>query len=446
MVTSVSELIKCYEDGTLTPRDAIEECLNAIEALDPAVGAWQAVYEEEARAAADLASIAIVEGTPKGPFHGVPFALKDIVDVEGKITTAGCYEWKDRQSPATASIAQRLLDAGGILVGKTKTVEFAMGGWGTNQRLGTPHNPWDEKIARTPGGSSSGSGTAVASGMVQCAIGTDTGGSVRLPAAFCGIVGLKTTEGMLPTDGIVPLSHTLDTPGPMARSVADVAVMYDAMSSKPSGTDLTAGIGGLRIGCLPDTERQGIDADQLQAYDEALNLLEELGAVIATFEAPKPFEEMKVATFVIVTAEGYFHHGHIMDDPKAEVDENVRARFVPGAGISSAEYVGAVLQRENDRDNFLDALQDFDALVTPTTPMLPLPLDEADEESTPARFTRAINYLGMCASSVPSGVSSDGLPTSVQIACRGGSESLCLQISASYETSRGALPNPPLFA
>tara|TARA_B100001245_G_scaffold108126_1_gene78936 strand:- start:1738 stop:3078 length:1341 start_codon:yes stop_codon:yes gene_type:complete len=446
MLLSISELTQHYADGTLTPNDVLDQCLDAIETLDPVIGAWQAVYSEEARAAAQAATDAIADGAQKGPFHGIPFALKDIVDVQGKITAAGCAEWTERQSPGTASIAQRLINAGGILVGKTKTVEFAMGGWGTNQRMGTPHNPWDADTARTPGGSSSGSGAAVASGMVSCAIGTDTGGSVRLPAAFCGIVGLKTTEQLLPTDGIVPLSHTLDTPGPMARSVADAAVMYEAMSLERLELDLSAGIRGLRIGCLPDNERYGIDVAQLEAYDRALNVLEELGAQVDPFDPPKPFEEMKVATFVIVTAEGYFHHRDIMDNPEARVDENVRARFLPGASISSTEYVGAVLERDTDRKNFYRALEGFDALVTPTTPMLPLTLDEADENSTPARFTRAFNYLSMCASSIPSGVSNEGLPTSLQIACRGFNENLCLQISAAYESARGALPNPSLCA
>ena len=231
MTYSVVELEKKYTEGSLTPKQVIDECLDSIEAMDSVVGAWQAVYAEEARAAAQIATAEMASGTRKGPFHGVPFALKDIVEVEGKLTAAGCAEWKDRRSIVTAEVAKRLIDSGGILIGKTKTVEFAFGGWGTNQRMGTPHNPWDKDVARVPGGSSSGSGAAVASGMVPCAIGTDTGGSVRLPAAFCGIVGLKTTEGLLPTDGIVPLSHTLDTPGPIARSVADAAVMYDAMST-----------------------------------------------------------------------------------------------------------------------------------------------------------------------------------------------------------------------
>ena len=443
---SIVELDQKYSEGTLNPTEAVTSCLEAIEALDPTIGAWQAVYKEEAQEAAAIASAEFEAGRRKGPFHGIPFALKDIVEVEGKLTAAGCAEWSERRSKVTAEIAQCLMAAGGILIGKTKTVEFAFGGWGTNQRMGTPHNPWDPKVARTPGGSSSGSGAAVASGMIPCAIGTDTGGSVRLPAAFCGIVGLKTTEGLLPTNGIVPLSHTLDTPGPMARTVTDVALMFEALCSESKNLDLSVEIAGMRIGSLPDEERIGIEAAQLDAYDRSLDQLADLGAEIIQFRPAKPFEEMKEAAGVIVTAEGYFHHGPLMDDPESLVDENVRPRFQAGGDISSAQYVGALLQRDSDREVFSQAMQGIDALVTPTTPMLPQRLTETDELLTPARFTRAINYLSMCGTSVPSGVSNEGLPTSLQIACVGGNEAICLQISAAYERARGALPAPPLFA
>ena len=433
---SIVELNQKYAEGSLSPTEAVASCLEAIDALNPTIEAWQAVYEEEAQEAAVIASAEFEARRRKGPFPGIPFALKDIVDVEGKVTAAGCAEWRERRSKFTAEIAQRLVAAGGILIGKTKTVEFAFGGWGTNQRMGTPHNPWDAKVARTPGGSSSGSGAAVASGMIPCAIGTDTGGSVRLPAAFCGIVGLKTTEGLLPTNGIVPLSHTLDTPGPMARTVADVALMFEALCSEPAKLDLSAEIAGMRIGSLSDEERIGIEPEQLDAYDRSLDQLADLGAEIIQFQPAKPFEEMKEAAAVILTAEGYFHHGALMDNPDSLVDENVRPRFKAGADISSAQYVGALLQRDSDRESFSLAMQGIDALVTPTTPMLPPPLTETDELSTPARFTRAINYLSMCGTSVPSGISNGGLPTSLQIACAGGNEATCLQISAAYERGR----------
>ena len=157
--------------------------------------------------------------------------------------------------------------------------------------------------------------------------------------------------------------------------------MFDALVGGPTGVDLNGGVDGMRVGCLPDDERRGIEQTQLAAYDRSLELLAELGAEIMQFKPPKPFEEMKVSTFVIVTAEGYFHHQKIMDDPEALVDEHVRARFAPGVSISSSDYVGALLERENDRQKFFESMAHLDALVTPTTPMLPVPLSEVDEES-----------------------------------------------------------------
>ena len=471
MTATIAELAAGYRDGSRSPVEATEECLAAVEALDGRVGAWQAVYADEALAAARAAEVAVAaardSGAPLGPFFGVPFALKDIVEVEGRVTTAGSAEWADRVSPATAVVAQRLLDAGGVLVGKTKTVEFAMGGWGTNQHMGTPWNPWDADVLRTPGGSSSGSGAAVASGMVPCAVGTDTGGSVRLPAALCGIVGLKTTEGLLPIDGIVPLSHTLDTPGPLTRSVLDAALMFDAMLGTPpaeverdwlAGTGrygavraaLEGGLSGRRIGCLSDAERAGVEAAQLAAYDAALEVLAGLGAEVVPFDPPTSFEEMKNTRFVIVTAESYYYYGSMMEDPASKVDERVRARVLPGAKISASEYIAAMVQRRIDLAEFAEAFEGFDAMVTPTTPMLPLPVDEADETNTPALFTRAANFLALCSTTVPTGVSpggpGGGLPTSIQFMCRGGDETLSLSLAAAYEAARGPMPNPPLWA
>ena len=456
---NASELADGYRAGTIGPVAAVEASLAAIDALNPTLEAWMVVYADEARAAARAAEAAIGSGHRIGPLHGIPFALKDIVDVEGRITTGGSAALADRISPATATIARRLLAAGAILIGKTKTVELAMGGWGTNQHLGTPHNPWDATTARAPGGSSSGSGVAVGSGMVPLAIGTDTGGSVRLPAAFCGTVGLKTTEGLLPTDGIVPLSHTLDTPGPMARTVADTALMFDVLTGRGSPSidddragghelyrELGRGIAGLRLAALGDDERARVEPDQLALYDTALDQLAELGASITPFDPPKPFEAMKDATFVIVTAEAYHHHQALIDDPAAQLDEHVRQRIGPGTSLAAHHYVEAQLQRRADAQAFLAAFDPFDAFVTPTTPTLPPTLAELDEGDTPAHFTRAGNYLALCGTAIPSGLSPDGLPGSIQILCRGGEEARSLRIAAAYERARGPLPAPPLFS
>ena len=216
---TVHALSAAIADGSLTSVDIVECCLRRIADYDGKLHAFVEVYGDEARLAAKAADQAIRSGHRLGPLHGIPIALKDIIDMEGRVTTGGSKAWTDRVSPTTATVAQRLINAGMIVIGKTHSVEFAMGGWGTNTHMGTPWNPWDLETARTPGGSSSGSGVAVASGMAPAAIGTDTGGSVRLPASYCGLAGLKTTVERVSLHGVLPLSETLDTPGPMTRAV-----------------------------------------------------------------------------------------------------------------------------------------------------------------------------------------------------------------------------------
>ena len=176
---------------SISPVDIVATCLERIARLDPKLHAFVEVYEAEARLAAEAADKAIRSGHAVGPLHGIPIALKDLIELEGRVATGGTAVWRDRRATRTATLAQKLISAGMIVIGKTHTVEFAFGGWGTNQHLGTPWNPWDAKTHRTPGGSSSGSGVAVAARMVPCALGTDTGGSVRVPAAWCGITGAQ---------------------------------------------------------------------------------------------------------------------------------------------------------------------------------------------------------------------------------------------------------------
>ena len=464
LLPGIDALASAYDRGETTPEAAVSEVLATIDRLEPTVEAWQDVYVDEASEAAAAATAARRSGHRIGPFHGVPFALKDIVDVEGRITTAGSKAWSERVSPATAVIARRLLGAGGVLLGKTKTVEFALGGWGTNQHMGTPHNPWDAETARVPGGSSSGSGAAVSSGMAPCAIGTDTGGSVRLPAALCGIVGLKTTEGLIPTDGIVPLSHTLDTPGPMARSVADATLMFDVLTGRDQTSidddwrhgagmyaELRKGVAGLHLGVLGEPERALVEPNVLAEYDLAVATLADLGARITPFDPPLPFDEMKDQTFVIVTAEAYYHHQLLYDDPSAPLDEYCRARGLPGADVSATDYVGAHLRRAADQAAFQAAFDPFDAMLTPGTPMVAPTHAEVDEDITPAHFTRAGNYLGLCGLCVPAGLAATSgaagtvmMPTSLQILGRPFDESLVLRIGAAFEAARGDFGEPPL--
>src|SRR6202521_4062535 len=249
---SAQKLAEAIAARRLSPVDVVAAFLDRIAAQEAKLHAFVDVYADEARLAAEAADKAIRSGHAVGPLHGVPIALKDLIDLEGRITTGGSMVWRERRSPVTATLARRLISAGMIVLGKTHTVEFAMGGWGTNQHLGTPWNPWDSEVARTSGGSSSGSGVAVASGMAPWAIGTDTGGSVRLPASWGGLSGLKTTIGRVSTYGILPLAPSLDTPGPLARSVEDAALLCSVMQgadpldprtlAAPPPTDPMAGL------------------------------------------------------------------------------------------------------------------------------------------------------------------------------------------------------------
>jgi aspartyl-tRNA(Asn)/glutamyl-tRNA(Gln) amidotransferase subunit A len=390
--------------------------------------------------------MAVRSGHRIGPLHGIPIALKDLIEIEGRITTGGSEVWRERRSTYSATLARRLIAAGLIVIGKTHTVEFAMGGWGTNQHRGTPWNPWDLVVARTPGGSSSGSGVAVAAGLAPWAIGTDTGGSVRLPASWCGLSGLKTTIGRVSTHGILPLAPTLDTPGPMARSVTDAALLYNAMQG-PDPLDprtrgvipedpmpmLKRGVRGLKLAAMLEAERTGVAADVLAAYDASLDALTGLGAEIVSVRLPRRFADFTDLTGRIIGAEGYFLLGDLVYDLSLPIDDAVRPRIGVGRAISARDYLRALSERERAKKEFVATLDGIDALLTPTTMTAAIPLDKVDQNSTPAHFTRFVNALDLCALALPNGFTADGLPLSVQIICRGYDEATALRIGWAYQ-------------
>ena len=207
---------------------------------------------------------------------------------------------------------------------------------------------------------------------------------------------------------------------------------------------LDAGVARLKLGCLGEPEREGIDAEILARYDEAVEHLRGLGATVVPFDLPLAYEDMAKGAFVIIAAEGYYHHGALYEDPDALVDEDVGPRILAGRDLTASDYVGAVRRREKDRADFLAAVEGFDALLTPTTTTPPLPIDEVDQSQTPAHFTRAANYLALCGLSVPAGLTTAGLPASLQIMSRGGEEAMALRIGAAVEAALGPLPAPPL--
>lgn len=461
-LSSATELAAAISSRKLSPVEVVDAFVARIGAQDQQLHAYIDVYADDARLAAEAADKAIRSGHTVGPLHGVPIALKDLIDLEGRVTTGGSAAWRERRSPTTATLAKKLIAAGMIVLGKTHTVEFAMGGWGTNHHMGTPWNPWDAKVPRTPGGSSSGSGVAVASGMAPWAIGTDTGGSVRLPASWCGLSGLKTTVGRVSCYGILALAPSLDTPGPMARSVEDAALLFSVMQgadpldrltlSAPAPVDpfpaLRRGVRGLRLARMPAAERDGCDPEVLAAYDAALDTLAKSGAEIVDVALPIAFGDATVATGRIIGSEAYRITGALVDDPAQPIDPAVRPRIQLGRDIRAHEYLTALIERDRMKAGFLGALDGagIDALVTPTTLTPAIPNEAVDQTTTPAHFTRVFNFLEMCALAVPSGFSAGGLPLSLQIACRPYDEAMALRIGWAYQQATDwHLRRPPGF-
>jgi aspartyl-tRNA(Asn)/glutamyl-tRNA(Gln) amidotransferase subunit A len=454
----VHHLARGLQQRLLSPVELVEAFLERIEAHEPKLRAYTEVFAHDARLAAEAADAAIRSGHAVGPLHGIPVALKDLVELEGRVVTGGCEAWKERKATRTATLARKLAAQGMIVLGKTHTVEFAMGGWGTNSRRGTPWNPWDPERARTPGGSSSGSGVAVAAGLAPWAIGTDTGGSVRLPASWCGITALKTTIGRVSTHGVLPLSPTLDTPGPMTRSVEDAALLYAAIQG-PDPLDrltqglpytdplpmLKRGVRGLRLARMPEAERSYAGAEVLEAYDRSLVKLEKLGAEIVEVRLPFEFGDVAAHNLRIMAAESYALYHELIDDESAPLDPHVRPRIAPGRNVSAREYIEALRMREDMKRQYASAMDGIDALLTPTTMTTAVPLDEVDQTKAPAHYTRFANYLDLTALALPNGIDARGLPTSLQIVCGRAEEATALRIGwALQQATDWHLRRPPL--
>ncbi len=427
--------------------DVVDAFLARIARLEPMLQAFVAVYGADARLAAEAADKAIRSGHAIGPLHGVPIALKDLIELEGRVTTGGSAHWRDRRSAVTATIARKMIAQGMIVLGKTHTVEFAFGGWGTNQHVGTPLNPHDLETPRVPGGSSNGSGVAVAAQLAPWAIGTDTGGSVRLPAAFCGITGLKVTTGRVSTYGILPLSATFDTPGPMARSALDAALLYnvlqgsDPLDPKTRGivvADPMPGIGrgvrGMRLARMPSAESDGVSPDMLAAYDASLDRFAELGAELVDIDLPFSFADCFVIQ-AIMQAEAYSNVGHLAEDRSLPLDDAVRTRVLAGKTVLAQDYLKARHMQREWKEAMAHALDGIDALLTPTTDAAAIALKEVDQNKLPSRFTRFGNFLDMCALALPNGYTTDGLPLSLQIVCRGYDEATALRIGCAFQAA-----------
>jgi aspartyl-tRNA(Asn)/glutamyl-tRNA(Gln) amidotransferase subunit A len=447
---SLSNLAAHLARGDLTSVAIVEACLDRIALLDDRLHAFIDVWRDSALACAHAADLERQAGSTRGPLHGLPVALKDLLHVAGRQTTAGSKSWLGRMSEVTATAAERLVAGGMIVVGKTHMVEFAFGGWGRNEPLGTPWNPWDLATHRVPGGSSSGSAVAVAAGLVPAAIGSDTGGSVRIPAALCGLTGLKTTYGLISLAGVVPLSTSLDSIGPLAHTIDDAALLAAAMAGPDPRDPATCGVprvdfaaalagepdlAGLRVTCLaPQQFPPGADAEVVRVTGEAADALRDLGAIVEEARFPLDFNDLMLRNGRLIAAEAYAVHRAYIDDAALPIDPWVRARTQSGRAIGAADYIDELQERARAAARFRDWMRGRDALLTPTVPITATPVVDVDEATTPlAAFTRAANYLGACAVSLPAGLSARGLPIGVQLVAAPFADATLVRAARAYQ-------------
>lgn len=446
---SIGQLQQALASGALTSEALVRAQLARIERFNGQLNAYVEAYTERALGAAIAADRQRAAGINLGPLHGVPVAIKDLFEIDGQAITGGSLAQAPRISSLTATAVQRLERAGAIVLGKTHTVEFAFGGWGTNAVMGTPWNPWDRHVHRAPGGSSSGSAVAVASGLASAALGTDTGGSVRIPAGMCGLVGLKTTRGLISRHGLIELCPSLDTVGPITHTVEDAAWMLDALSGPDpldpvsarapvfsASAGLTRPVAGLRLWVLPEGERAQIAPGVLAAYDAGLKQLAELGMQLIEQPLPTSLEQCMRVAGGLMSAEGYASLGELFERDDLRFDPHVQRRVLSGRAIDASAYIQLHNQRRAARQAMEEAMLNIDACVFPTNAMGSVPLDQVDEYGTPlALLGRFANLLNLCSVALPVGFDEQHMPVSMQIVGRAFAEPLILRIGHAYQQS-----------
>jgi aspartyl-tRNA(Asn)/glutamyl-tRNA(Gln) amidotransferase subunit A len=446
---TIVQLAEAYRRRDISPLEVTRAMLERIERIDPEVHAYITVTADFALRQAKQAEEALTGGEDLGPLHGVPVALKDLYATKAIRTTAHSKVLIDWLPEADSKAASRLHEAGAVLLGKLAMHEFAFGTTGFDLPFEPARNPWD--LARVTGGSSSGSGAALAAGLCYGALGSDTGGSIRNPAALCGIVGLKPTYGRVSRRGVVPLSWSLDHVGPMARSVEDCALILQAIAGydaeDPASADtpvpdymqgLNDGVPGLRLGVPRDwfSEGEGTDPEVLPAFDAALNVLEGLGARVVSLDA-KPFITARAALMLIMIAEAYAYHEQTLKTHPQDLSPAVRSRAREGAFISAADYINAQRARSVITSQLQALLKDVDVIASPSAAQ---PAERFEEQDLDRRYrlpsyTPVYNLTGLPAISVPCGFTSAGLPIGLQLAGRAFDEATVLRAAQAYESA-----------
>ena len=449
---SLVSVAKAIADKKLSSREVTRSCLHRIAKWQPRLNAFMAIESEAALKAADEADAALAKGNNRGALHGVPLAHKDMYYDEGKVVTCGSKIRRDFVATTTATALQRLKNAGTIRLGSLQMVEFAYGPTGHNVHYGAVHNPF--AVDHITGGSSSGSGAAVAARLTFAALGSDTGGSIRMPAHFCGVTGLKTTLGRISRAGAMPLSQSLDTVGPLARTSEDCALLLGLMAGADPLDATAAGgplpdymaatqgsIKGLKIGVPTAFYVDDLDPEVARVFDETVATLKAEGATIVAVELPEQRQLTAACQLVLATEAAAFHKRWLIERP-GDYGPQVLMRLQNGLAIPGVSYLEALRWRGAALAAHNAATCGVDAVIAPVAPVPAPTLAESDVGNAPdaeaviqrlTRFTRPINYLGLPALAIPCGFTAAGVPVGMQLIGRSFDEATLLTIGAAFQ-------------
>jgi len=461
---TIREIGASFRRGAVSPTALVERCFARIDANDPALHSFLRLTRDRALGEARAAEAALRAGVDTGPLQGIPYAAKELFDVRGEPSTGGTHLLEHRIARDDAEAVRRLASAGMALIGKTHTVQLAYGMVGVNNDQGTPRNPWS-RVPHATGGSSSGSAVAVAAGFVPMALGTDTGGSVRVPAALCGVVGLKTTVGQVSRAGVHALSWTLDSVGPITRTVEDAALVYQELQGADSRDDATSraaprdvlstledGVGGLRIRFAETLFFHDLDPDVERAVRDTGEVFRSLGADIDSMEVPEIAEAWTLPKrALLVASEGIAANRKLFDEHFHELDPIVALRMAPGRELEGADYLILLRSIAELRDRLQQRLRGVDALLVPTAMVPARPLEGLDKPTQDYfdynlklnRNAGLGNLLGLCGVSVPCGFTALGLPIGLMVYAAPFREDLALRVAHAYERAAAWPPRVP---
>ncbi len=449
---TLTEIAAALAARKISSREATQSCLDRIARFQPRLNAFMAIEPDAALAAAGAADRDLAKGKSRGALHGIPLAHKDMYYETGKVSTCGSKIRKDFVASTTSTAVRRLQDAGTVRLGTLQLSEFAYGPTGHNAHFGAVHNPWH--LDHITGGSSSGSGSAVAARLTFAALGSDTGGSIRMPAHFCGVTGLKTTVGLISRAGAMPLSQSLDTVGPLARTVEDCALLTQVMAGgdpadpttrNAPAPDLVSAthqpIKGLRIGIPATFYVDDLDADVSRALDETAATLTREGAAVVRVKLPEQRRLTAACQIVLAVEAAAFHKTWMIERPQ-DYGPQVLMRLQNALAIPALTYVEALRWRGPALAEHLAAIRDVDAILAPIAPV-PAPTIAGSDVGNQAgaeaviqnltRFTRPVNFLGLPSLAIPAGQSRSGLPIGLQLIGRPFDEAMILRIGATFQ-------------